>query len=369
MSATPLRVLHVLGELRHSGAEVMLAVAAPLFREQGVTADVLSTGSERVGRFGDRLAQAGYGVHHIPFARSPVFFWRLWKLLRTGYDVVHIHTERATFWVGLTVRAAGVPVMLKSIHNTFSFTGGLRLRRAVQRHVLAWLGLRQISVSPSVQDTEQRHFALETPVINNWFDLARFQPPSEPERRRARQSQQAGDEDVVLVSVGNCNAFKNHGELLRALALVPPGRRPLYLHAGEEEPGNPERELARTLGILGRVRFLGPVEDVRPLLHAADGFVMPSLREGLSISALEALATGLPAILGDVDGLRDFRPLFPGLIYCEPAAQPIFEAVRYFLDLDGESRRRLAQDYPSKAAREYDMRVGVEAYVRIYRGL
>jgi len=369
MSATPLRVLHVLGELRHSGAEVMLAVAAPLFREQGVTADVLSTGSERVGRFADRLAQAGYRVHHIPFARSPAFFWRLWKLLRTGYDAVHIHTERATFWVGLTVRAAGVPVMLKSIHNAFSFTGGLRLRRAVQRHLLAWIGLRQISVSRSVQETERHHFGLETPVIHNWFDLARFHPPSEPERQRAREAQQAGDDDVVLVSLGNCNAFKNHGELLRALALVPAARRPLYLHAGEEEPGNPERELARSLGILGRVRFLGPVEDVRPLLHAADGFVMPSLREGLPISALEALATGLPAILSDVDGLRDLRPMFPGLIYADPSAQAICEAIRSFLDLDVEARRRLGRGSPSIAAREYEVRAGVEGYVRVYRGL
>ncbi len=196
-----LRVLHVLGSLRPSGAEVMLAVAAPLFAREGVTGEIVSTGAEP-GPYAARLEAAGYRIHHVPFAKSLGFFVALWRIMRRGYDVVHVHTERAAFWIGLTALGAGVPVALKSIHNAFAFTGNLRLRRKVQRHLMSWMGMSQVAVGPSVRETERRHFGLETPVINNWFDAERFQPPGEEERRLARRSLSVADGEIVLVSVG-----------------------------------------------------------------------------------------------------------------------------------------------------------------------
>jgi glycosyltransferase involved in cell wall biosynthesis len=368
MNEPKLRVLHILGALRPSGAEMMLEVAAPLFAQAGVAGEILSIGSER-GPFERRLAEAGYRIHHVPFAKSPTFFLRLFKELRRGYDVVHIHVERGPFWISLTAMAAGIPTILKSIHNCFAFTGNLRLRRKVQRHLMARFGVRQVAVSPSVRDTERSHFGLETEIIDNWFDATRFEPPGEAQRQAARRALDCADADVVMVSVANCNDFKNHGELLRALARLPPGKRPLWLHVGAEEEGRPERELARTLGVDDRVRFLGPIDDVRTALHAADAFVMPSLREGLPISVLEAMATGLPGILADSPGLRDLRPLFPGVVWAEPSAGPLAAALLEFVSLDPEARRRLSRNHPAIVRREYDMQAGVDSYMRIYRGL
>jgi len=363
----PLKVIHVLGELRPSGAETMLAVAAPAFAAHGVEADVLSTGAVP-GPYAARLAAAGYRIHHIPFAKSPVFFFRLWRLLRRGYHAVHIHTERATFWVALTAMAARPRVILKSIHSSFTFTGWLRLRRLVQRRLLARLGVRQISVGRSVQETERRHFGVETPVIGNWYDGARFRPPGEAERVEARRALGIAPGEVVLAAVGNCSPIKNHGELLRALARLPPGRRPILLHAGEEEPGQPERGLAAELGLGDRVRFMGSLPDVRAVLHAADGYVMSSLREGSSISALEAMASALPAVLTDVEGLRDLGALFPGVRYAAPDAASLASALEAFTAEDPEARRRVAARHPDMARQHFDLQAGVDAYVRVYRG-
>jgi glycosyltransferase involved in cell wall biosynthesis len=137
---------------------------------------------------------------------------------------------------------------------------------------------------------------------------------------------------------------------------------------GAEEPGQPERALARELGVAGRVRFMGPQDDVRTVLHAADAFVMPSLREGLPISALEALATGLPAVLADAPGLRDLRLLFPGVLWAKPAAAPLAGALRRFAALEARERWALAREHAAIARREFGMRAGVEAYLRLYRG-
>ncbi|MCM2333069.1 MAG: glycosyltransferase [Anaeromyxobacteraceae bacterium] len=364
----PLRVLHLLGELRPSGAETMLVVAAPVFKSHQVTSEILSTG-EAPGPYAERMAAAGYRIQHLRFAKSPAFFLALWRLLRRGrYDALHVHTERAAFWISLTGILARVPVILKSIHNNFAFSGNLRARRMVQRHLMAWWGVRQVAVGRSVQETERRRYRLETVLVNNWFDEERFRPPEGAEREAARRSLGLADGEVALASVGNCNEFKNHGELLRALALLPPGRRPVYLHVGAEEPGLPERALAERLGLGDRVRFLGSLSDVRPVLHAADGFVMPSLREGLSISALEALATGLPAILSDVDGLRELGEVFAGVRLPAPRADALAAALEAFLEEGAEARWRTARGYPEAARLTFGVRTGAGGYVRIYRG-
>jgi glycosyltransferase involved in cell wall biosynthesis len=346
----------------------MLAVAAPAFRARGVAGEVLATG-EVPGPYAPRLEAAGYRVHHLPFARTPAFFFRLWRLLRRGrYDVVHVHTERATFWVALTALAARPKVILRSIHSSFAFTGWLRVRRQVQRLALARLGVRQIAVGRSVQETERRHFGLETPVIANWFDEARFRPPDQAARAAARRALGLEPAEAVLVTVGNCSPIKNHALLLRALARLPAARRPRLLHVGEELPGAPERALARDLGLGENVRFLGMLADVSAALHAADGFVMCSRLEGLGISAIEALASGLPAVLTDVDGLRDLGVIFPGVRLAIQEEGALAAAVEALLAEAPVARRRAAAEYPALARRAFGLEAGVDAYVRVYRG-
>jgi glycosyltransferase involved in cell wall biosynthesis len=367
MKNRSLRVLHVLGELRPSGAEVMLATAAGVFEAHGISGEVLSTGHD-VGPYADRLAAAGYRIHHIPFSKTFGFFWRLWRLSWNRYDAIHIHTERAGFWIGLTALCARAGVVLRSHHSSFDFDGYLRVRRALQRHVHTWLGIRHVSIGESVRETEMQHFRLRTTLIRNWFDGSRFTVPSDAARVVARSALELEPDRFVIATIANCSDIKNHPELIRALALIPPSERPVYLHAGAEEPGSPERELARSLGLTEDIRFLGPSDDVRKVLYAADGFVMSSLKEGMSIAALEAIACGLPAVLTDVSGLKDFRLHFEGLIYCEPRADSLAAGIRKLCSMPIAERRRAGSANAEAARREYSLEAGAKAYVAMYRG-
>jgi glycosyltransferase involved in cell wall biosynthesis len=125
------------------------------------------------------------------------------------------------------------------------------------------------------------------------------------ERNSARSAMGIGEEQFVIVSVGNCNKVKNHDALLRAFAMLPNDIHALYAHIGREEEGSAERTLTAELGIKDKVRFLGSQADPLPFLWAADGFAMPSLNEGLPISAIEAVAAGVPLVCSYVDGLSD----------------------------------------------------------------
>jgi glycosyltransferase involved in cell wall biosynthesis len=365
----PLRVLHVLGELKPSGAETMLVAAAPLFRAAGVELEVLSTGAA-TGPHAARFEAAGYRLHHAPFSRSPAFFLRVRQLMQAGsYDVIHLHTEGANFWFGLIALSVGRLAVVRTVHNAFAFTGNLQWRRGLQRRLLHRLGVRHVAIGASVRDTEQLHYRLPTTLIWNWYDSLRFTETTAGARAAARDRFGLDEQDFVIASIGNCSPVKNHAAVIEALSMLPAEARPVYLHAGIEQAGAPERDLARALGVADRTHFLGGVGDVLPMLQAADAYVMPSVFEGFSIAAIEALGTGLPALFADVAGLRDFRADFPHLVYCGTGASDVAAGIDALIRMPPEIRERIRTDSPAIAQRRFGMQRGVNEYLALYCGM
>lgn len=81
----------------------------------------------------------------------------------------------------------------------------------------------------------------------------------------------------------------------------------------------------------GDVEYLGPLEDVRPALAAASVYVLPSYREGMPRTVLEAMATGRPIITTDVPGCREtVRPGENGWLVAERDSQALAAAARRF---------------------------------------
>lgn len=359
-----MRVLHVLNELRPSGAETMLRIAAPLFRAQGVECGVLSTGRE-VGPYAGALETAGYRIHHIPFSRSPFFFLKVARFAgRAGYHLVHLHSERGFFPYVVAARLASGARLVRTVHNNFNFGGFLRLRRGLERRMAERLGVRFVAIAPGVDQTERRLYGTAPTLIPNWFDGVRFQPVTPDARAQARATLGIGENQYVMVTVGNCSQIKNHTVLIEALATCTHATW-RYLHVGLEEQGQPERALAERLGIAERIRFIGAVGDVRPILCAADLYVMPSLFEGFSIATLEALGMGLPALLADVPGLADIRQYLDGIAYCQPSARSVAAALQPLLDrgpgLDEHSAARSAVVH-----RTFGAERGVRDYCALY---
>jgi GT2 family glycosyltransferase/glycosyltransferase involved in cell wall biosynthesis len=281
-------------------------------------------------------------------------------------DVVHLHVERANFWLALEALGSGARVV-QTVHGCFPFRGALRMERTIQRRVLSNLGVDYAAVGPSVGLNEWRSFHNPAEIIWNWCDLDTFSETTDAERDAARGALGLHDDDQVLVSIGNCAPVKNHESILRAMATASTPSNAVYLHVGDDsgEAGAAERRLAAGLGLGDRARFLGTVEDVWRVLHAADLFVMPSHNEGLGMSVVEAVATGTPALVTPVPGLRDVAALSSAIDTVEAEPFVLSEAIARCLgrkDRDQQSR-----DLRATAERWFSPARGVAQYADLYR--
>jgi glycosyltransferase involved in cell wall biosynthesis len=175
-------------------------------------------------------------------------------------------------------------------------------------------------------------------AIGNGVDVTRFHPATEPgERERLREEHGTPAEATVVVMVGRLVAEKGYRELLTAMYSVGAhlwivGERLTTEHA--QDVGD-ALDRARDDPHLGpRLHMLGQRTDVERLLRAADIFTLPSHREGMPRSIIEAMMTGLPVVATDVRGSREeVVPEETGLLV------PVGDAVALAAALD-----RLARD-------------------------
>lgn len=126
-------------------------------------------------------------------------------------------------------------------------------------------------------------------TILNGIDLAPFQeaPPSQ-----LRQELGLSPDVLLVGTIGRLSPMKRVDVLIRALALCP---EPIHLAVvGDGETRKALETLASRLGVTPRIHWLGRRNDVANVLGGLDVFATASEREGLSLAALEAMASGLP---------------------------------------------------------------------------
>lgn len=104
---------------------------------------------------------------------------------------------------------------------------------------------------------------------------------------------------VLLLSVGELSARKNHKVVVQALQELPENF--WYVIVGK---GGLREELMG-LDHTGRLKMLGYRTDIVDLLHASDVFVFPSLQEGLPVALMEAMTSGLPVVCSRIRGNTD----------------------------------------------------------------
>jgi glycosyltransferase involved in cell wall biosynthesis/ribosomal protein S18 acetylase RimI-like enzyme len=329
------------------------------------------------------------GIRHIPWrhvSRSwdPVAdlraFGELLRILRAErFDLVHTHTPKPGILGRVAARLVGVPVVVNTVHGLYATPEDPPGRR------LAVLSMERLAARFSDLELYQseedlrwaRRIGLVGPsrsaLLGNGTDLSRFSPGAVSTERLAELRRELGipEGSLVVGTIGRLVAEKGYRELFaaarRVRAELPDVR---FLAAGGYEPAKadaiPEAEVARA----GEdVVFAGWRRDVPNVLALMDVFVLPSWREGLPRSAVEAAAMGKPLVLTDIRGCREVvRHGIEGLLV--PARDPgrLAKAIGRLAG-DGALRERLGAAARARAVERFDERRVEEIVVRAYRRL
>lgn len=225
---------------------------------------------------------------------------------RERYDVVHMHCSSPAFYGRLAASLVPGVKRLVTIHNHMSRS------EVIQEMLLGCLTDRFVACSSEVERDlldRCRISRRKVACILNGVGRDRTQNVREPREEIRRRFGIDPDEQVALV-LGRMMEQKAQLDLLEAL--VQPGERLSRLKvlmAGDDskEYAKLVRASIASKGLRSRVQILGMVDDatIDALLKAADLFLLPSLREGLSVAILEALGSGLPAVISDLENNRE----------------------------------------------------------------
>jgi L-malate glycosyltransferase len=359
--ARPLKIAGVDPELRFAGGEMQVMALTRELRRRGHRAELIC---DPAGRLWERAHAEGIECHPLRI-RNAVDLGAALRLrailLGGGFDIVHFHTSRAHAMAPIVRGCARAAVVTR------------RMDYAPNRLFAAFLYGREvdrvIAISNAVADSLIGAGApgANISIVSSGIDVERFRPPSDEERAAARRELGLDEATIAIVAVGALEERKGHRYLLQALALSDALRGARCFIAGEGSiRAALEAEVAR-LGIAERVTMLGRIDNVRAMLAATDIFVMPSLREGLGVAALEAMASGLPVVLSRVGGLASLIENERSGLHVPLADAEVLAVTLERLACDPDLRRDLGARAREAAVAEYSDAVMAERTLDVYR--
>jgi glycosyltransferase involved in cell wall biosynthesis len=325
----------------------------------------------RVDECGDQILREGFFLHPIHWRRGSLNPVRLLIAVletRRAYreikpDLVH-HVALVPAVVG-SLAALGMPVVrLNALAGLgFAFTSNTakaRAARPLARLVLGWL-LKRPETTVLVQNPDDYDVVARlglrkdaiTLIPGSGVDTERLQPMPEPSG------------PFTIAFVGRLLDDKGVRTLVRAHELLHArGLAVQTLIAGDPDPFNPASIPDRTLDTWRHIKglqFLGHVEDIQTIWARSHVAVLPSRREGLPMSLMEAAACGRPLIATDVPGCREIaRKDINALLVPVDNPEALSEAIEKLMN-DRDLRIRLGKASRQIVSNEYSSaRIGKE---------
>ncbi len=308
------KALHIVGDSQYGGIVRIILGLGQVGQASGWQVDVMATDPG----VQEALRRGSLGIVNLDVIHRNIRpLWDLAGLIRLtrflrreSYEIVHTHTSKGGFVGRLAAWLAGVPIVVHTMHGFAIHEQSPAWARitysALERLASRWCH-RLVSVSEF-----HRRWALELSIcsqaqiqaIPNGITPVAPRDHFEPAGLRGQLG--AGEGDVLILSPGRLAAGKGIEYLIEAAAMLPRGG-PKYrvVIAGDGPARLGLERLANDRGVSDLVTFLGFRDDVSELLAASDLVVLPSLREGLSISLLEAMAAGKPIIASSIGSHRE----------------------------------------------------------------
>lgn len=298
-----------------------------ILQELGYTVDIASDFMdasvwpiERIQRFKDTMADMGIECIQVDFSRSPfrinkhlASYKQILNILNNrGYSFVHTHTPIASAIVRMATKKTRIKVIYTA-HGFHFFDGAPLINWLVfypiEKHFAKYTDVL-ITINKEDYKRATRKFKAKRTIYipGVGVDTEKF-ANCIVDKVQKRAELGVKDSDFLLLSVGELSERKNQIIVIDALhRMKKEGSigNVVYLAVGKGELEDKFARLIRDYDLNDHIKLLGFRTDVTELCRTVDCFVHPSVREGLGIAPLEAMAAGLPLISAAVNGIKDY---------------------------------------------------------------
>ena len=310
-----MKILQVIPYFCFGGAETMCENLTYALTNLGHTVTVVSLYNERTP-IARRMEQAGVRIVYLDkkLGLDLSMVPKLVKIMRQEQpDVVHTHLDVIKYAVA-AAKLGGIKRCIHTVHNVAHEEAEGRLQKIINTIYFELGWSVPVALSPEVRKTIVSFYGLKedrVPMIYNGVDLDKC----------LAKTGYGLSEPAQLLHIGRFNHQKNHKGLLEAFRGILETYPNCILNLlGDGELQEETENYASQLGIREKVIFHGSQTDVHPYLHSADLFLLPSRFEGMPMTIIEAMGTGLPIVASAVGGVPDM--LEDGrsgmLVSCEP---------------------------------------------------
>lgn len=341
------------------------------------------------GEFFDRFADAGIRAEEYFLcrkSRNPLQELRsltsLYARLRElRPDVLHTFTIRPNLYGALTGKLVGVPRIFGAVTGLGSFYVEQTPKARTIRWMLNFAQCRAFRVMEKVvfQNRDDLLAYAAWGVVrgrkanlirSSGVDTQIFRPDAVDKKRLAglRKDLRIEPGQLVVLMVARAIWHKGLAEYIDASALLRQ-RFPqvVFLLAGDMDEGNPSSASRKYLLAQQAVRWLGHRDDIPALTALADICVLPSYREGVPRTLLEAAAAGKPIVATDVAGCREVVDhSVNGLLVPVCNAGALADAIGRLV-VAPSLREEMGVQSRKKAVDEFDVQHVVRQYLELYK--
>jgi len=340
------------------------------------------------GEYIENLSARGFKVIVLPFSRKAfslkhfLAFFSLYKLLKKErYHIAHFHTPVVSAIGRLAARSAHVPIIIYTAHGFYFhelmkpliYNFHFWLEKLLARWATDWLFL--VSKEDETLAKEKGFMADKKRIIwiGNGVDPDKFS--SIHLRDEIRRKMGFTESDVVVGFVGRVVREKGILELVESFIKIRETNKnaklviigDTLLSERDKKTSKKVRSLIRINGIEDSILFLGFRDDVPQLLAAIDIFVLPSYREGMPISIIEAMMSGKPVIATDIRGCREeVVHGETGLLVKPKNVESLVEALEKLIS-NPELAKRMGENARKRALSLYDEKMTLLRQIAVYK--
>lgn len=266
-------------------------------------------------QFKEDLSVIPCKIHQTNFRSNPFDFnnikayLQLFKLLnQESVDLVHCNTPIGGLIGRLCAKRAKVKNVIYTAHGFHFYKGAPLINRTVFKwgeqylahytDILLTINHEDFEASQSFKlKNDGKTFLIHGAGVDTGFI-------SNCNVKEKRKELGIPDSAIMILSAGDLNSNKNNQAIINAISKID-NKNIYYVLCGEGKLRTSLEDLSKEVGVLDRVKFLGYRTDVLDILPAADIFAMPSFREGLPRSLMEAMDAGLPCVVSNIRGNVD----------------------------------------------------------------